>query len=355
MINEIEMYNVGFGDCIICNDGENKSKLLVDCGGKQNFSKEIVKELNASLKRSQQNYLMLTHFHSDHFNGLKNLDGSLRFNCIYLPNFLTENILRLEFASIARSLKNYKNAEYYAALNLLTCVPNLFRFFANGAKVVFLNKTYGFEEMSPQRCPLGLRVLWPDMSYMEQTAKSINALLNQEFSDESKAVLDEYVRHYYRTLMQRTDNGVLYSQNSNGEDLLDRIYECANINLNISKKLIDKLSKFQNKISLCFDNAIGRNTKPVLFLSDVTQSGYRQIEKINDLSPHYSAIKVPHHGTKDYFIDNLPPSDMLLITNDGSWKRCRICDEYYYAYPNALLLFNSNFLKAGGCGKIIEL
>ncbi|MDE6867817.1 MAG: hypothetical protein K2J83_01575, partial [Clostridia bacterium] len=101
-----------------------------------------------------------------------------------------------------------------------------------------------------------------------------------------------------------------------------------------SNDLLRKISSFQNKLCLCFDNANKNNDKPVLFLSDISKQCYNQLININEIARYYSTIKVPHHGTPSYFIDNLPESENLLIPNDNKRKTWLISSDYFITYSS---------------------
>ena len=325
MIDRIEMYKVGFGDCFICSDKNNRYKMLIDCGKfRGSLSANIVQEINNSLSNST-NYLMVTHFHNDHFSGLKKLDKNLNFERIYLPNFITENILTLEFAMLAnKSISG--DEKYQTALNLITSIPTIARHFVRGTRISFLNRKYGIASKTTNGLD-SFRILWPDMSYTEAYAKELREVLKAEITDDSYNILKEYANKYIHLISSRSDNGIFYAsngENNNQEDetimAFERLIEdfIRSVHLDLPERLLRKFSRIQNNISLCFDNVSSHNSSPVLFLSDIPKNEYKKIVKTTDLSDYYYAIKVPHHGTAKYFIDNLPESRYLFITNDNS-------------------------------------
>lgn len=340
MIDKIEMYKVGFGDCFICSDNEGKNKMLVDCGSIGTISQNIIQEIDWSLSKSH-NYLMITHFHDDHYNGLTRLNKGLKFDEIYLPNFFTRKIITLQFIALANKKNminsNVADESYNIALNLLMSIPMLARHFINGTRVIFLNKLYGIHNSYNHRNGLdSLRILWPDMSYVEQHASILLETIMPVLSDESNMLLDGYVNNYIEVIGRSYDNGILYFHPGSREALdsiLSSIEQCQrNLNVILSQEELSEFSEFQNKLCLCFDNIYGNIDNPVLFLSDIRKSCYKQLITVNDLADYYSTIKVPHHGTKLCYIGNLPNSDSLLIPNDSCRKNWEIYDDYFTAY-----------------------
>ena len=77
---------------------------------------------------------------------------------------------------------------------------------------------------------------------------------------------------------------------------------------------------YQRNICICFDNKNEAKdpNKNVLFLSDICREHLQDIIARTDafkLNDRYFSIKVPHHGTKDYFVPNLPLSEYMIISN----------------------------------------
>lgn len=327
MINKIEMYKVGFGDSFICSDLYDKNKMLVDFGSTHSISPKISSEVDRSLSTAQNKYLMITHFHSDHYGGLSNLNKGLNFAEIYLPNFLSKSIITLQFIALLANVAHGRvNDCYITAFNLLTSIPTLAQHFYSGTKVIFLNTSQTTHTNHLDT----LRILWPDMNYVERRAKRLIKIITQQIDQNNGALfklLNEYVNRFMNIMERNTDNGAVYLHARNRRDF-ESVFELIkesqqNLKINVPDDLLQCISSFQNRLCLCFDNASSNNDKPVLFLSDITPTGYRQMIQLNPLASYYSAIKVPHHGTRAYFIGNLPNSEKLLIPNDNnnvSWK-----------------------------------
>ncbi|MDE6758580.1 MAG: hypothetical protein K2J89_04815 [Clostridia bacterium] len=347
MINKIEMYKVGFGDCFICSDEENRNKMLVDCGSIREVHPNIIEDINLSLARTN-NYLMITHFHDDHFNKLEKLDPELKFSEIYLPNFFTRNIIRLEYSILASNNKNLNDDAHVIAINLLKIIPTIARHFKNGVRISFLNKDYGLHKEFIERNGLDkIRILWPEMSYIEQKAKKLNEKIDNIISEENRQLLDDKANKFiekcsiyvYKREERKNNVDNNYSTQKSDE-----------VTIEIPHKLYKTITEFQNQICLCFDNANSQNDNPVLFLSDINKRGYNAIKNYNDLAPHYSIIKVPHHGTKKYYINNLPDSDSLLIPNDNARKKWDIYNEYFITYQARNIITNSRCCRyLGSC------
>lgn len=99
-LSQITAYNVGFGDCFLLKfiNNEKPSFLLLDCGSKklpehtswEMIADDICKQLNAECDSIS---FMLTHLHTDHYNGFKPVYDILNKNGIGLNAFYTGAII----------------------------------------------------------------------------------------------------------------------------------------------------------------------------------------------------------------------------------------------------------------------
>ncbi|WP_312652258.1 MBL fold metallo-hydrolase [Proteiniclasticum sp.] len=87
----IEMKPVGFGECILLQKA--KSTLIVDCGSDNNTSnvsksqnayRQIVNILNSPPEVLK---LLISHFDSDHFNGILEIKHQKVFDEVFLPYY----------------------------------------------------------------------------------------------------------------------------------------------------------------------------------------------------------------------------------------------------------------------------
>lgn len=121
MLKSINIFNVKFGDCFILRNGLNKDssdKMLVDFGSIQKINQTVIDAVNFELTTAERTYLMVTHFHSDHYKGIKYLNNRIIFDEIYLPNYFSKDIVKLQFTLL--SLLNESHPAYQVAYNLLS-------------------------------------------------------------------------------------------------------------------------------------------------------------------------------------------------------------------------------------------
>lgn len=357
-MDELEAVNVNFGDCFICRTAGDQ--MLIDFGSTRKLSDSVCNFVNTKLNY-HNNYLMITHFHRDHYSGIKHLDSKIQFSEVYLPNFFSKSIIRLEFALLA--LLRASTESYLIAYNLISVIPDLYLHLQYNSRICFVKRGDYIQNTVDK-----FRVLWPDCTNIDDKADKLYKQLMDyykvtEKSDKENIILsmtDEYM-NLLEPLFSAEQKEILIDRDnlSNLSELRRIIHDFAENNDNfkdfkpkkrLSSKLGRSISSFQNNISLCCDNYTddksSQDKKLILFLSDVNTSSYEKIaatkEKKFELADLYYAIKVPHHGTKDYFINNLPQSSYLIISNGKammSWRitalygvnycdRCFICTNY---------------------------
>ena len=78
----IAIVDVGQGQCIVMRVGD--LSVVVDCGGDYHAADEAVKQLG-SFGLTDIDYLILTHFHSDHASGVESLTQQIDVKCLIVP------------------------------------------------------------------------------------------------------------------------------------------------------------------------------------------------------------------------------------------------------------------------------
>lgn len=329
-IEEVEMFDVRFGDCFVCSN-KYRAAMLVDCG-----STIASAAVSKKLSMFYHKYLMISHFHNDHISGISQL-ANVHFNEVYLPNIIDPCIIGLSFATLLISRKT--SPLHQLALNLLLTIPNIVSCLTYKSKIVFFKRG----DVYCNRLD-SFRILWP--SFEDNKARTILGQLEnydrRELLQRAYAAAREYFGILEDNLtssdgveiIEITDNnqGQLSSLSSIVESFISR----QDGELSVSKSLKNSISDWQNEISLCFDNFTDYNRQNnVLFLGDLPKDIFEnKLVPYNDipLLPAYRAIKVPHHGTKNYFTDLLPPSDYLLISNGKARKGWEISVYYGLCY-----------------------
>lgn len=121
----IKMFQMGFGESILLYD--DNSCILVDCGSESSKKKEYFNTVKSELEQFNNKSLLITHFHSDHTNGIKYL-GKQRladFDRIYLPHIFafedkTLELLIAEYLLEALMDRRRKSPQIWGSLISVT-------------------------------------------------------------------------------------------------------------------------------------------------------------------------------------------------------------------------------------------
>lgn len=81
--------NVGQGQCVTAISGTET--IAIDCGGNADNAGDILSDFLQNLNRNELDALILTHFDSDHVNGLEELLERIRVETLYVPEFDSSN------------------------------------------------------------------------------------------------------------------------------------------------------------------------------------------------------------------------------------------------------------------------
>lgn len=314
---KIRMYNVGYGDCFCLRD--RKGSLLVDFGTSNSRiegrpRKETFDVIISDLTTIEKKNLLLTHFHLDHLSGLlymlKHRSSAYEFGKIYLPDVFGEEkmnhtlVLLLLADLVKDSCLPSRQVSLFALVEALCKKPQ---------KVELLRRGCLFEEK--------YQALWPDRDIIcEETEKVYDVI-----KTEHKAVLEKlemFAEKLRRIVCSMTQ------ENADLSDLpvpavLEREFRQMRTDTEFRELLHDVqdrklgLRSFKNRISIVFQNARDGELN-LLFTGDVQQSYMKQIADNYDgeipLFEHYWCIKVPHHGTQEYYFDfsKYAPENMLI-------------------------------------------
>ncbi|MBA4685515.1 MAG: hypothetical protein H2184_00025 [Candidatus Galacturonibacter soehngenii] len=336
MIDKIRVYNAGFGDCFLVygtTDKNNLSfKLLVDAGTATPSATneiDIIKDINTESGKGI--YGMLTHFHEDHYKWFEKLKRD-SFDVFYLPNFFTD--MEIKFQLLALTFLSRRSAIYEFAHQLLLIVPNLLHnnIIKNNGEVHFV-KLY-------DRIVDDIEILWPE-SRRNPNMEEIIEEIENKITVEQNRLINEIVDLYMELL-----TGEIIVQGERIVSIVDTIINLTNqlIGNNergniLSRSDVEKIKKVQNQYSIVFHTTYVTQ-KNILFLGDVSSENFDKYicPKIND---GYKILKVAHHGTKDYYSDNLPYSEKFIISNakKGNWD---ITAKYAMKYPNPMFVCTNN-------------
>lgn len=329
-MGKITFYNMGFGDSFLIKD--DYGKLLVDCGTINYCSSVLNKVLNliGSQVCNNNSDLLLTHYHADHFNKIEDLSNKgIRFQNIYVRN-LGKRSLFFNIYSFVTNLINYA---------YLTGDYHTFFFWADPRKLInFLTPTghvVGVNNATNNVFSIGkmkAKVLWPGIICPYNFSK-----IKKEFDD----LLVKYPK--IRKLLVRNIN--FYEQIDlssivpreriqyllNNEDEFINADNQVTVRLEITKivhdekfkKIIEYMRDYENHLSIVFEVE-----NKLLMCGDASKKAMKEVMKSLG-NKVFSIVKVPHHGTEDYFLGSLYSSNStLLISNSLYRKVCPICSSY---------------------------
>lgn len=333
----IDIHDVSYGECIVF-EGEKNKILMVDCGSMNT----VLKSSHIKFKDYVSDFIipryydalekifLLTHFHKDHFCGLKHILKKQKdyFDKIYIPYpALSESrrALLLEMAIYAFIFLKRQQTCASMSTNALF----IFDFLRKNslANKVFPLKRDDIFEFSG----VNYKVLNPfEMSFpFSRDFLDIIELLDTLMK---KSLQTELVADFFRLrnlfcceyvqccdLCRESDS--FFDENIS--ESIKKLNSCAMKLNDLSKKLVyvdvaDEIlsvlndestrlqySSAQNSASIVFQNECPKslNGGNILMTGDVTCEVLNLLE--NDLFQVYNVIKAPHHGTNNYRSDAL--------------------------------------------------
>ena len=352
-IKKINVYNVGFGDCCLCENEE--ALMLVDCGTKRNnaFFIDTINKLDAKFTKddNKEKYMVLTHLHEDHYNGIKNLNPSIVFDKIYLPNYISTMSLKILGAALIESSSNRIIKQ---VINILK-IPQLFSKRINGRTIIyllsekdcFINRLGNFDILLPLKTDIFVDV---------NTKKEIESFANIEdqfYIQHEEVLLDFAVRYREILRYNEIENTLTISEDIDKiDELIYELFKYRRQNNNAKSSFyIDKIYKrLHNRLSLAFQDKYDDTTKHLLFWGDAERSRIHKVIKSGRLHESYEFIKVQHHGTKSYFTNKLPVSNYYSISNgliNYHWDIDERYDDFYSSNVNSKIICtnSSNCMK----------
>lgn len=356
-VKKISVYDVGFGDCSLLE--LDSCNLLVDCGGniatnKKKFIKDDI--LNSCIGKALE--CVITHFHSDHYN-IISLFPANTFDAFYAPNFFSKIEIKIQLYALL--LLSNASSSYLMAKSMLELIPNLVNkgIIKSNAWIQFVKKGDYINEKN-------LEVLWPDINYRKgkeiidtfensirdairnsiQTPTATNKSFNL---NELIETIDSYAAQYSELVQNRGRiNGEDLAQYSGEiEGIVERVLNIRNqISHNLSriKGLPTKRIKgIQNEYSIVFHQYNNNHNMPLLYLGDVSIDVFNKHIKTVINKNKYKYIKVAHHGTKNYFMKDLPECKTMIISS-GKRNKCEITAVYplYYSKQKFVCTNNDN-------------
>lgn len=365
----IHVKNVLFGDCNIIENG-NKV-LVVDCGTlSQGFRSSGTRTLPAKIfayskirfleNRSYlNNNLLLSHYHTDHFNGILHLaeQKKIKFNHIYLPytvlqsedyenkvlsNDRVSNLASLFCVALPNSNSNKITDELVVLWRELQNLVNDFhniRCLKQGDEFVFGH--------------LMNEVLWPKV-VLQLNAKDFdsNAFQDDNKTAKKKKEISQFLKNtgrqkeydniyklLYELLRLLNDEArSLKDYNAILKELEKKVRETKARTANTFNNAKDAQKQIEmrvismaayhcyindeNERAIVFHEKTNKGTAGYVFLSDVSDWVIREIwnEPQFVFKNQYTVVKVQHHGTDPHYSQRMPNGSYYIISNGARKK-----------------------------------
>lgn len=326
-----------FGDSFLIRD--DKSGLLVDCGSKNQgpTRKRYMGNLITShLNRLDSKRLLITHYHADHINTLFNLFANgITFDEIYVRD-LSRNRLKFDFSSAVSNLTIYAKitGDYKSYLAWLR-PRKLKTILSKGGTV------YGVNNTNRRTVRIGkttANILWPspNVDVQPDLSKKIKEVGEKLFDsicfDENNKVvkLIKKLYSFFDELIEEAENEEAINEKTI-DYILDK-YEDDEFpsdeeiddylkRIDTTKKEFKEASDLENKLSIVFEI-----DSKLLMCGDADNDAMDcALKKHNDNSEGkdtiFALIKVPHHGTEDYYYSKLPCDDETIYLIPNSKQR----------------------------------
>lgn len=318
---DLTMYNMGHGDCFLIND-ENKEGLLIDCGGSRYSSSIVSTFVSPDLLRIDNKSLMITHFHRDHVNRIKNLDKNIKFKHVYVPNAISSTDIHRAFAIIKYAKP--RSATYIMAYNYLTLIPTIENYLYDGSFIHYVSRfsiiTFSFAKFT---------VLWPikindgDVTTLPFTALEI------ELIEKYLSVFSEMKQDEYGSVLE-------FKTNLNIDRNIRKIIkEFKDQDKDIQSDGMIKIEMISQKLGNQLSLVIKDDEKS-LFLGDITHSIY-DAEIASYVRPFVGFLKTSHHGSKSHYTSNFPNADTAFITEISSSKTIDYANYNFSRYKNLIV------------------
>lgn len=358
----IDVHDVGYGECIVF-EGEKNKILMVDCGSMNTILKSshikfkdyvsdfITPRYGDALEKS----FLLTHFHRDHFCGLKYILKKQKnyFDNIYIPYPALNESRRALLLEMAIYVFIFLKRQQICA-SMSTSALFIFDFLRKSsfANRVFPLKRDDIFEFSG----INYKVLnpfgesFPFSRSFSDIIELLDTLMKKSLQTE---LVDEFFRlrnlfccEYIHCCDLCRESDSFFDENIS--ESIKNLNSCAMKLNDLSKKLayidvVDEIlsvlndensrtqySAAQNSASIVFQNECQSplNGRNILMTGDVTCEILNLLE--NDLFQVYNVIKAPHHGTNNYQSDvlNRLMCSHIIISNGEYHAGGKISGDY---------------------------
>lgn len=358
----IDIHDVGYGECIVFEGDKNKI-LMIDCGSmntilkgsKIKFKDYVINFVVPRYSEASERNFLLTHFHRDHYCGLKYILKSEKnfFDNIYIPYpalnqdnrallleiaiyvfvFLKRQQLCASMSTSALFIFEFLRKRSYKSKIFSLKKGNIFKFSGVNYKVLSpYEETFPYSQNFSQivyRLDELLKSSW--QTEIVEKFFYLKNLFCEEYVKCSKLcqkgtfLYDEEIEQLIEKLSNSAVELNKLSKNLMSIDVINEILLILN-----DEKTRFEYSLAQNSASIVFQNEKNNSSSGnnVLMTGDVTSEILKLLE--NDLFQFYNVIKVPHHGTNNYcseVLDRVSCSH-LIISNGEYHAGGKISAEY---------------------------
>ena len=358
----IDIVDVGYGECIVF-EGEKNEIFMVDCGSMNLFFKNSsikFKDYVSSFiahryKDAQEKSFLLTHFHKDHFCGLKYIlkKENNYFSKIYIPYPAINKdgcALLLEMSLYAFSFLKRQQTCTNMSITAMFIFDFLWK--NSNAKKVFPLKRDDIFEFSKAN----FKVLNPfadSFPFSADFVADVEYLDNLLNSSEDTVLISEffYLRDLFCKEYISCNNLCRECESFRDECIQEKIkklnFYAAELN-KLSKELIcidaaDEIISFLNNERTRMNYSIAQNSSSLVFQNEKeSSSGLMNILMTgdatdvilnlleNDFFSKYNIIKAPHHGTNVYWSETLNKINCahMIISNGSYYAGGKISEKY---------------------------
>jgi hypothetical protein len=349
----ITMFNMGFGDCFLIRD--DSDSLFVDCGTLSQVHPCLPGfAFNAAFMLPSAPKMLISHFHLDHFGligSVPNLYPAFKYQTLYIRGMAALDYpfwVKSYLASLLVLLAVTKDTREFVAL--MNIPGTLLSVCASNGKIITVAKG------SPLRIgQTSCTVLWPPRDALSQFPQRWSAEKNQvddfyqglwrvasnngrsrkssrRFIDSIKAFWSDEGGNGTADFKEAfLDNYALITRKEQLKKIAAKVSACCQIISSFVTshpmviQYIDEHASSMKKIGSDVENSLSivfHCPGKFLFTGDAPKEVMKQCLLLP--TPTYRIIKIPHHGTKNYYFNFQPysvPDCVYLIPNSSLYRK----------------------------------
>lgn len=368
----IETMMVKCGDCNVIHG--ISGSLLIDCGSDNSdgtlSSNEFAYSKIANYIRDRKiSYILISHFHKDHFNGILSIPDDYRVQKTYLPysiidgrSLFTDGLTRLLAIAPPRSWGFQLSKRIVELFKKLDHISGRIEFLKKNDSIQFEN--------------IHIRILWPEitLSAFDYGSLPVKIAIDTPTMDDREeykhteiyghemnySVIEERLERVFDELTG-DDNQELQSAASYFHEKIDtylrRIHDGEEVSFEpiyenyrsllwqhnhfiqelhpekfnrvkyFARQQYHSLVTSMNAISIVCDC-----DDKFLFLGDAPSCVVDYLHNKSLLKDWYQFVKIQHHGTPSHFTINTPKGSNNVISNGGYIYR-KVCEKYQGHVP----------------------